>query len=172
MLSKNELDQIISKIDLDGFKEEVRMKNESRGRKPRVVVNHWHSVLQNVSYSELNPWVDDVLTGAGRLSTGNSRVSGEMIFALLKGVYYITTSQIKSFLNRKRIVSGEFVDSDRYCQWLSTCMVSAIKSLDYHTERGKLICNPVEVDTSFDVDEDAMNYKTYGKNWYGIGENI
>lgn len=172
MLSKDELDSILSKIDLDGFKEEVKLKNETRGRKPKVVVNYWRESLYDVSYSDLNSWVDDVLVGAGRLDTGNSKVSGEMIFALLKGVTYITTAEIKSFLNRKRFITGDFVESDRYCRWLSSCVISAMKSLDYHIENGKKLCKPFEVDIDFDIKQDALMYEQYGKDWNNHGSNI
>lgn len=172
LMSQSELDTVLSQIDLDGFKEEVKIKNETRGRKPRIVNNYWRDCLSDVSYSDLNQWVDDILTGAGRLDTGNSRVSGEMIFALLKGVPSITTAQIKSFLNRKRIVTGDFVDSDRYCQWLVSVLISAMKSLDYHTEQGKRIAKPYQIDTNFNVKEDALNYEQYGKNWSNQGSGI
>lgn len=171
MLSKSELDAILAKIDLEGFKQEVKVKNETRGRKPKVVINYWRESLVDASYSDLNPWVDDVLTGAGRLSTGNSKVSGEFIFALLRGVPTITTPEIKSFINRKRVISGDYINDDSYCQWLARCMVSAMKSLDYHIERGKKISKPFVLDENFDVKQDALMYEQYGKDWnnYGLG---
>ncbi|EDH7741203.1 hypothetical protein CB599_11625 [Salmonella enterica subsp. enterica serovar Adjame] len=172
MLTKEELNELMVAINLDQFVDEVKKKNETRGRKPKEVVNYWRGSLFDVSYSDLNPWVDDVLTGSGRLDTGNSKVSGELVFALLKGIPCITTAQIKSFLNRKRVVTGDFVESDRYCQWLATVMISAMKSLDYHLDNGKKLCKEFEIDIAFDVNEDAENYEEFGKDWCKQGSGI
>lgn len=123
LLNKEELEFIISKIDLKGFKEMVKEKNDARGRKPKDIVNPYFHHFQDVSYgvhqNDLQSWVDDVLTGAGRLSTGNSKVSSEMVFALLKGLPFLSTREIKAWLNRKRsVLGGDVINDDSYCRWL------------------------------------------------------
>lgn len=167
MLNKEELETILSKIGLDEFKESVKFKNETRGRKPEDLYNHWYYELRAISdYDHLSVWVDDVLTGAGRLSTGNSRVSAKLIFNLLQHLPFISTREIKEHLNssRMRVLWGETVDDDSYCRWLRTCLLSAIRSLDYHTAKGKEIKRYDEAserDFTFNLREDidGWNYQ-------------
>lgn len=164
LLSNNEIESILSKIGLDEFKEVVNLKNETRGRKQADIYNHWYYELRAISkYENLSLWVDDVLTGAGRLSTGNSRVSPKLIFNLLQNLPFISTRDIKEHLNssRLRILWGDTVDDDSYCRWLRTAVLSAMRSLDYHTDKGKKIKRENEIsesDFTYNLKEDIEGY--------------
>lgn len=161
MLTQDELDNIMEKINLTQFKDEVKEKNEKRGRKPKDIANHYFEILEYKSYgnekNDFQGWVDDVLNGAARLSTGNSKTSPEMIFALLKGLPFLSTREIKSWLNRKRsVLGGHVIDDDSYCRWLLSVCHSAIKSLDYHQEGGSEL---------FKDGLDSFNWKADNEAW-------
>jgi hypothetical protein len=163
MLNSEELNHIVSKIDLKGFKATVSEKNETRGRKSKDIYNPYFYEFQDLSYgknrNDLQQWVDDVLVGAGRLDTGNSKVSSELIFAILKGMPFLSTAEIKAWLNRKRsVLGGDVVDSDRYCRWLLAVSHSAIKSLDYHIERGAKLTT--DRSDTFKFSNDLQQWRT------------
>ena len=165
MLSNEELNELMIKINLPQFVEEVKHKNETRGRKPTDLYNHWYMELRTISdYEHLSSWVDDILTGAGRLSTGNSRVSPKLIFNLLKSLPFISTREIKEHMNssRMRVLWGDVIEDDSYCRWLRAAVLSAMRSLDYHTEKGKKIKRYNEVsekDFSFDLRGDIKSWE-------------
>ncbi|EGV5393336.1 hypothetical protein FER63_23475, partial [Salmonella enterica] len=50
MLTQDELDNIMEKINLTQFKDEVKEKNEKRGRKPKDIANHYFEILEYKSY--------------------------------------------------------------------------------------------------------------------------
>lgn len=157
MLNSTEIEEILSKIGLDSFREEVKIKNETRGRKPKEVVNYWfQSFTEITDYDDLAQWVDDVLNGAARLSTGNSHTTALMIFHILKTIPFLTVSEVKDHINQKRAVLGQHViNDDSYIRWIISVTLSVMKSLDYHTERGsKLLRERKENDDLFNFSED------------------
>ncbi|EJN5909425.1 hypothetical protein ABE356_000217 [Escherichia coli] len=164
LLTHEQLDDLMIKIGLKDFRNSVKESNERRGRKPKDYYNHYFHVFADLSYgahkNDLASWVDDILVGAGRLDTGNTKVSPDLIFAILKGMPYLSTAEIKSWLNRKRVViGGDEITSDRYCRHLMNICLSAMRSLDYHTERGH------KIQRYRDSDQPAFSYKTDMKRW-------
>lgn len=165
LLTQEELDEIINKLDLKGFKEEIKERKSKAGRKPKDIYNHYFFPLSGIRYgteeSDLNPWVDDVLRGAGMLNEGESHttVSSYMIFALLKGLPFLSTAEIKNWLNRKRsALGGDVITSDRYCRDLLVKCHSAIKSLDYHVDNGKKLIKETENNWLFNYSDDASKW--------------
>lgn len=136
----------------------IRKRAVGGGRKPKMISNPFQLSLRGYeSFSDIPQWLDDVLTGAGNAHTGNTRISAEMIFHFLKALPFITTALIRTHLNNKRsITTGDVVNSTRYIQELLSSCESAIKSIEYHLERGKDFYTPEYDD--FDFEQDAINY--------------
>lgn len=107
------------------------------------LVRKW--LLDNQEFSEAtfssptgvrSGWLDDVLTGAGRLngspSDNTKPVSPHVIYPQLLTHDTITTKAVREFLSCKRIVSGESMVSERYARYVTACVVSASKSIEYY----------------------------------------
>lgn len=175
LLSNSELDDLMSKIGLQSFSDEIKQR-DGRGRKPKDYYNHWFERLQDAHYyaphptdkkqkseTNVNSWVDDVLTGAGRLSTNGTRVSANLIFAILRGMPYLSSAEIKSWLNSKRIVlGGNEITNDRYCRTLMNMCLSALRSLDVYTDKGCKLLRDNESNDSFSsVSADAKGWEEH-----------
>lgn len=167
MLEQKELNDILSKIGLDSFKEEVKIKNEKRGRKPKDVVNYWYHAFSEIKdYNDLSPWVDDVLTGAANLSTSQTfnHASPMMIYHILKYCPFLSVLELKNHLNRKRQIMGDhLITSDSYIRELINRCVSAMHSLDYYIENGfSFIRDSYDEDEfTFNVEQDKQDYLSY-----------
>ncbi|WP_113625473.1 hypothetical protein [Pectobacterium peruviense] len=81
-------------------------------------------------------WIDDVLTGSGRLceslNANTKPISPAIIYLQLLAHDNITTKVVQEFLSRKRIAFGEHMVSRRYASYVTTCVISASKSVEYH----------------------------------------
>ncbi|WP_074401149.1 hypothetical protein [Morganella psychrotolerans] len=110
-------------------------------RPPRVhdntVVYDWLNDNLDMLCSEPLPaYLDDILTGAGRLSESikaNTRpISPYVLLRLLKSLPEITTATVRTSISRLRTVFGENEVSVRYAQTVTACLISASKSLVHY----------------------------------------
>lgn len=87
----------------------------------------------------LSGWLDDVLTGAGRLngslSSNTLPISKGVILNLLLSHDTITAETVKASLSRRRIALEDAMISDRYARHVASVTVAASKSIQYHKER-------------------------------------
>jgi len=94
--------------------------------------------LEDDLHYGLSGWLDDVLTGAGRLngslSSNTLPVSKGIILNLLLAHDVITAEAVKASLSRKRIALEEEMISDRYARHVASVIVAASKSIQYHRE--------------------------------------
>lgn len=159
LLTTSEINAILERVGLMS-RPEGSIKIERRGRKQVDIVNHWYETFGELeNYLELKGWVDDVMQGAARLSTGNSHTTAMMLYHILKTMPFITTSEIKFHINKKRSLLGSnTIESDRYCSFLRSAAVSLIESLDYHTEHSESFTNEL-ANTSFSFNADAWGWR-------------
>lgn len=137
---------------------EIRKRAVGGGRKPKMISNPYQLSLRGYKqFSDIPQWLDDVLHGAGNAHTGNTRVSAKLVFHLLSALPFITTALIRAHMNSKRNeITGDIISSDRYLREILSSCESAMKSIEYHLERGKDFYTP-EYD-EFNFEQDACNY--------------
>ncbi len=142
--------------DLDIDLTEIKKK---KGRPPIDMFNTYYEKMNEVdSYDHLSSWVDDVFNGAARSGLTGSKATPALLFHLLHSLPFITSTEIKNHINRKRSVSGyNPIKGDRYPQLLLSMMVRCIRSLDYHIERGKKLCK--DYTPIFNLSEDRKGWE-------------
>lgn len=88
---------------------------------------------------DLSGWLDDILTGAGRLSesmaSNTKPVSPYLILTQLLTHDTLTVSAVRESLSRKRVALGEPMVSTRYARYVYAAVVSASKSVQYHVSK-------------------------------------
>lgn len=97
---------------------------------------HCGDLLSFDGQGDLSGWLDDVLTGAGRLSesmaSNTKPVSPYLILTQLLTHDTLTVSAVQESLSRKRVALGEPMVSTRY---VYAAVVSASKSVQYHASK-------------------------------------
>ncbi|WP_413492856.1 hypothetical protein [Morganella psychrotolerans] len=110
-------------------------------RPPRIhdntVLYNWlNNNLDGTGSEQLPVFLDDILTGAGRLSESikaNTRpINPYVLLRLLKSLPEITAATVRTSISRRRIVFGESEVSVRYAQTVTACLISASKSLVHY----------------------------------------
>lgn len=117
---------------------EPRKRAAGGGRKPKVILNPYQKELQDMEKEDMPEWLEDVLTGVGRQSTGNTVLSGTRILSMLRAFGVLTTRIICDKENYRRWVCDESRPiSERYAKELLACFENAVNALTYHLERGR-----------------------------------
>ncbi|EFA4471533.1 hypothetical protein E0396_02825 [Escherichia coli] len=100
---------------------------------------HCGDLLSFDGQGDLSGWLDDVLTGAGRLSesmaSNTKPVSPYLILTQLLTHDTLTVSAVQESLSRKRVTLGEPMVSTRYARYVYAAVVSASKSVQYHASK-------------------------------------
>lgn len=100
---------------------------------------HCGDLLSLDGQGGLGGWLDDVLTGAGRLSESSANntkpISPYLILTQLLTHDTLTASAVQASLSRKRIALGEPMVSMRYARYVYAAVVSASKSVQHHVNR-------------------------------------
>ncbi|EHQ2770443.1 hypothetical protein KRB99_000012 [Salmonella enterica] len=100
---------------------------------------------------DLPYWLDDVITGASR-TQGNTKISPMMLLTLLTVYDSITTTEIKTFLNRKReALEGRSVENESYLASIRRACECAIKAIDHQLAKGKAWNDEQYIRGSLDV---------------------
>ncbi|ELM4096009.1 hypothetical protein RYG49_001275 [Salmonella enterica] len=160
MLSKDELETVLSKAGFgrDKFKKDyysttynntAEIKSDEltlipggknpkgAGRKPKVITNPYIQDFINLVGDSLPQWLDDVIYGAGtHHESSNTRIPLRTLRSLLQSQEEFTVEGIREALNRRSAIDGRSV-GERYAQSVLRSLESAIKSIEYHLERGK-----------------------------------
>lgn len=83
-------------------------------------------------------WLDDILTGAGRLNASLAStakpISPYLILTQLLTHDTLTVSAIQASLSRKRLALGEPMVSTRYARYVYAAVASASKSVQHYVE--------------------------------------
>lgn len=130
----------------------ISMEALDMARPKAVLVNTYKKHIQD-SYldHDLPYWLDDVLTGASR-SQGNTKISPAMLLALLTVYDSITTTEIKTFLNRKReAIEGRTVENESYLAAIRRACACAVSAIDHQLAQGKSWKDETYVRGSLDV---------------------
>ncbi len=107
------------------------------GRKPKMVKNPYIQDFINLVGDRLPQWLDDVIYGAGtHHESSNTRIPLRTLRTLLQSQEEFTVEGIKESLNRRSAIDGRSV-GERYARSVLCSLESAIKSIEYHLERGK-----------------------------------
>ncbi|HHM0941289.1 TPA: hypothetical protein ACRGC4_005567, partial [Klebsiella pneumoniae] len=145
---------------------------KGKGRKPKVLVNKYCSLFQNLerkdvrtttgeikSVAILPSVIDDVVTGALRLNEGgdNTTVPRNQLLFVLAHLETLSVESIQSLFTAKRELKGDAAPGISYCRYILRKCESVINSLSYHIERGNFSQR-----TSFDFAQDAKDYEKYG----------
>lgn len=107
-------------------------------RPKTVVFNPYRAELQ-LKYldHDLPYWLDDVMTGASR-SQDSTRISPMLLLTLLSVYDAITTTEIKTFLNRKReALEGRTVTDESYFRDIRRACAYAISAIEYQLDHGR-----------------------------------
>lgn len=114
------------------------MEANTMPRPKAVTVNPYKQQLQDKYLDhDLPYWLDDVLTGASR-SQGNTKISPLMLLTLLTVYDAITTTEIKTFLNRKReAIEGRSVTNESYLAAIRRACDCAISAITHQLANGK-----------------------------------
>lgn len=121
--------------------------------RPKVIMENPYKQQLQDKYLEhdLPYWLDDVLTGASR-SQGATKISPNMLLAILTVYDTITTDEIKTFLNRKReAIEGRSVTSESYLREIRKACDCAIKAITHQLHIGKEWDNNCYVRGSLDA---------------------
>lgn len=128
------------------------------GRKPVEIHNPYYSALQGYhSYEDLPQWLEDVIYGSGNNHSGNTRISGKLLFHVLRSMTTLSTALIRNHLNSKRSITTGDTVSIRYSQDILESVRSAIGAIEHQLLIGKDFYTPEYDD--FDFDLDAWNYE-------------
>ncbi|MEQ5542826.1 hypothetical protein [Escherichia coli] len=97
---------------------------------------HCGDLLSFDGQGDLSGWLDDILTGAGRLGesmASNTKPVSPYLQLLTHDT--LTVSAVQESLSRKRIALGEPMVSTRYARYVYAAVVSASKSVQYHASK-------------------------------------
>ncbi|EFW2121520.1 hypothetical protein DLW44_18580 [Shigella flexneri] len=105
----------------------------------KAYLQHCGDLLSFDGQGDLSGWLDDVLTGAGRLNesmaSNTKPVSPYLILTQLLTHDTLTVSAVQESLSRKRVALGEPMVSTRYARYVYATVVSASKSVQYHASK-------------------------------------
>lgn len=128
------------------------MEANDMARPKAILYNPYRIELQEKYLDhDLPYWLDDVLTGASR-SQGNTSISQMMLLTLLTIYDSITTTEIKTFLNRKReAIEGRTVENESYLASIRRACACAISAIEYQLSHGKKWNDDTYIRGSLDV---------------------
>lgn len=99
---------------------------------------HCGDLLSFDEQGSVNGWLDDILTGAGRLNASLAStakpISPYLILTQLLTHDTLTVSAIQASLSRKRLALGEPMISTRYARYVYAAVASASKSVQHYVE--------------------------------------
>lgn len=149
----------------------AEIKSNGRGRKPKFISNPYCLSLRGYKkFSDLPQWLDDVLYGSGNAHEHGCRVPVKLVYCLLRDLPFISSAVIKTYINSKRDITTGDIVNDRYCRYIVATLESAMKSIEYHLERGKDFYTPEYDD--FDFEQDAVNYLSHVQSTQTIERKI
>lgn len=121
--------------------------------RPKAITDNPYRLELQEKYldHDLPYWLDDVLTGASR-SQGNTRISPLLLLTILTVYDSITTTEIKTFLNRKReAIEGRSVTNESYLAAIRRACDCAISAITHQLSIGKEWDNDCYVRGSLDT---------------------
>lgn len=87
----------------------------------------------------LSNWLDDILTGAGRLcesaNNNTKAVSPYVILVQLLTHDVITVEAVRRSISRKRLAIDGVLVSERYARYVTNVVISASKSVEFHSQK-------------------------------------
>lgn len=99
---------------------------------------HCGDLLSFDGQGGIGGWLDDILTGAGRLNASLAStakpISPYIILTQLLTHDTLTVSAVQASLSRKRLALGEHMVSTRYARYVYAAVASASKSVQHYVE--------------------------------------